>query len=77
MLICVILNVDRFNSASLLVMVPFLYQCPSTGLKVQGWTADDPADGENETYETVTCLACTRVHLVNPKTGKVLGTDED
>jgi len=28
------------------------------------------------TYEAVTCLACTRVHLVDPRTGKVLGADE-
>jgi hypothetical protein len=54
----------------------FLYRCPNTGLNVQGWIADDPTDGEADTYEAMTCTACTRVHLVNPKTGKVVGADE-
>jgi len=57
-------------------MAPFLYRCPNTGLNVQGWVADDPTEGEAELYEAVTCIACTQVHLVNPKTGRVLGTDE-
>ena len=54
-------------------MAAFLYQCPNMALSVQGWVADDPTEGEAETYEAVTCTACTQVHLVNPKTGKVLG----
>jgi hypothetical protein len=49
-------------------MVPFTYRCPRTGLQVQGWTADDPTNGE--TYEPVTCIACGRIHLVNPKSAK-------
>ena len=54
-------------------MAAFLYRCPNTALNVQGWVADDPTEGKAETYEPVTCTACTQVHLVNPKTGKVLG----
>jgi hypothetical protein len=27
--------------------------------------------------EAVTCHACARMHLVNPKTGEVLGDDDD
>jgi hypothetical protein len=57
-------------------MPPFLFRCPNTGLKVQGWVADDPSDSDQETFEAVTCTACTRVHLVNPKNGKILGDDE-
>ena len=34
--------------------------------------SDDPED-----YQTVTCLACKQVHLVNPTTGQVLGEDEE
>jgi hypothetical protein len=37
---------------------------------VQGWIADKAISGE--TYESVTCTACGRVHLINPKTGKIL-----
>jgi hypothetical protein len=33
----------------------------------------DPAN----LYEAVTCTACTRIHLVNPRTGRVLGADGD
>jgi hypothetical protein len=48
----------------------FVYRCPATGLKVQGHVADDLIGGA--TYEAVSCIACARVHLVNPKSGKVL-----
>lgn len=58
-------------------MAAFLYRCPNTGQHVQGWMADDPTDLGDNTYETVMCTACTRLHLVNPKTGKILGTDEE
>jgi DNA-directed RNA polymerase subunit RPC12/RpoP len=53
-------------------MIAFVYRCPRTGLKVQGHVADDLI--EVEAYEAVTCTACGRVHLVNPKSGKVLET---
>jgi hypothetical protein len=58
-------------------MAPFLYRCPNTGLRVQGWSAKEvPANGAN-IYETVTCAACQQVHLVNPATGSVLmGADD-
>jgi hypothetical protein len=47
-------------------------------MKVQGWFADDGSENSNsEKYETVTCLACARIHLVNPKTGKTLGMEEE
>ncbi len=54
-------------------MPTILYRCPLTGSRVQGWIAEDVTDGNESTYESVTCLACQRVHLVNPKTEKVLG----
>ncbi len=55
-------------------MIPFIYRCPITGLNVQGWIADDPSE-DGETYEPIACTACTRVHSVNLKSGKVLGDD--
>jgi hypothetical protein len=58
-------------------MATLIYRCPATGSNVQGWFADNATADEGEVYETMTCPACTRVHLVNPVTGKVLGADDD
>jgi hypothetical protein len=55
-------------------MPPFLYRCPNTGDNVQA--ADEP-DDDDLTYVQVTCLACAQAHLVNPKTRKVLGSDDE
>ena len=49
---------------------------PNTGQNVQGWSADEVTD-DDDTYQSFECIACTRVHLVNRKTGKVLGEEED
>jgi hypothetical protein len=57
-------------------MPPFLYRCPNTGEQVQCWVADDPEE-DDLSYVQVTCLACAQAHLVNPKTGRVLGGEED
>lgn len=54
-------------------MSPFLYRCPHTGLRVQGWTAVDESEWTDAGYESIACLACGGVHLVNPKTGKRAG----
>jgi hypothetical protein len=58
------------------VMPPFLYRCPNTGQNVQAWAADDPEDDER-TFVQVTCLACAQAHLVDSKSGKVLGSDDE
>jgi hypothetical protein len=52
-----------------------LYRCPNTGQHVQGWLADDGSE-DDETYQSMTCLACQQMHLVNTKSGKLLGDDE-
>jgi hypothetical protein len=44
--------------------------------ELQGWSADEVAD-DDDTYQSFQCTACTRVHLVNLKTGKLLGGEED
>ena len=51
-----------------------LFRCPATGMKVQAWLADDPAN-DGDSFEVVTCPACTQAHLVN-RAGKTIG-DED
>jgi hypothetical protein len=58
-------------------MAAFLYSCPNTGRVVQGWIEGDLSTGDQATYETVTCIACEQVHLVQPKTGKVIGARDD
>ena len=56
-------------------MAPFLFRCPNTGQNVQGWSTDEVTD-EDDTYQSFQCIACTRVHLVNVKTGKVLSATD-
>jgi hypothetical protein len=57
-------------------MPPFLYRCPNTGYRGQGFVAEDVSE-DPERYEVVTCIACQQVHLVNPTTSKVLGGEEE
>ena len=56
-------------------MAALIYRCPRTRRNVQGWFGDDVSANEGEPYETVKCLACKRVHLINRLTGKALGDD--
>jgi hypothetical protein len=58
-------------------MPAFLYRCPDTGLNDQGWSADEPVEQADAAYEPVTCTACTPLHLVDPKTGRVLGAEDE
>ena len=69
--------IDRPALAVHAMGVSVVFRCPNTGLNVQGWVADDPTEGEAEAYEAVTCTACTRMHVINLKTGKMLGDEED
>jgi hypothetical protein len=57
-------------------MAGFLYRCPNTGLTVQAWSESDDHE-DNRVYESVTCLACGTVHLVNARTGKMINDDAD
>lgn len=49
-----------------------LYKCPNTGLNVQHRLADVP-ESENAHYSSIACPACTRVHFIHNRTGKLLG----
>jgi hypothetical protein len=59
-------------------MAPLIYRCPVTGLKVQGWFADEatPSNGTN-VFDSVKCLACSQLHLVHRPTGRVLGQKDE
>jgi hypothetical protein len=51
----------------------FIFICPNTRLRVQGFTAEDTS--ARGTFVPVRCLACTATHYVNPSSGKVLGAE--
>ena len=63
---------DRWVSPS----TTFLYRCPIIGFRVQGFVADNAAEKNGYAYEALTCLVCKRIHLVDPKTGTVAGSDD-
>ena len=55
--------------------VTFIFRCPNTGRDVHVWSEADFKT--SPAYEPVTCLAYLSVHSVDPKTGRVLGSDND
>jgi hypothetical protein len=57
-------------------MGAFLYRCPNTGFRVQGWVEDDQSEDSDEAYVRVVCHACGRLHLVNPKTGQTASSND-
>jgi hypothetical protein len=52
-------------------MSPFTFRCPTSALIVQGFASDGASVGDY--FEAVECNACKQTHLVNPRTGKVVG----
>jgi hypothetical protein len=57
-------------------MAPVLFRCPNVGIHVTAWLADDAGNGD-DTYESVTCTACRQLHFINPKSGKLLGSEDE
>jgi hypothetical protein len=53
-------------------MAILIFTCPATRMKVQHWLEGGRDIQENQ-YESVICKACTRLHFINRKTGKLLG----
>jgi hypothetical protein len=56
-------------------MAPFIFTCPNTNMSVQHSFDDDDENAGDTEYEAITCPACTRLHLINLKTGKLLAPD--
>jgi hypothetical protein len=56
-------------------MVYVTFKCPETSVQVQHWLGedDDGDDAPDDAYEVVGCPACTNVHFINRKTGKLPG----
>jgi hypothetical protein len=57
-------------------MPTFIYRCPTTGFRVHGDAPEEPNQDKGEHFEPVKCTACKRLHLINPKTGKLLGEQD-
>ena len=56
-------------------MPSLLFRCPYTSRTIQSWLDEDLTAGD--VYISVECPICTRTHLVNPKTGRVLGGGDE
>ena len=54
---------------------PILFTCPATNFRVQHWLDND--DASEDEHEGVNCPACSKLHFINRKTGKVLGYEEE
>jgi hypothetical protein len=59
------------------LMPAFVCTCPLTKLDIRYCLDDVKKDDVSDTeYEAVTCKACAKVHLINRKTGKLLGQED-
>jgi hypothetical protein len=47
------------------------FLCPNMGVSVESSFTD--TEDSDEIYERVTCLACRQLHMLNLRTGKILG----
>jgi len=53
---------------------PIIFKCPQTGVNVQHWLTDEPDPAALGRYEPVVCQACTKMHFVHSRSGKLLGS---
>jgi hypothetical protein len=59
-------------------MPAVLYKCPVNLQHVSAWVAEEadrPASAD-AWGDAIMCAACSRVHLIHPKTGKVFGVHD-
>jgi hypothetical protein len=70
------INAQGCTTASTLKMVRLIFRCTQTGMNVQIEMPVLAPTDHPDSYESVTCPACTRIHLVNKTTGKMLGDNE-
>lgn len=57
-------------------MAKLIFRCVQTGMNVQVWLPETEPTDQTDSYEAVVCPACTRLHLVNKITGKMLSDKE-
>jgi hypothetical protein len=53
-------------------MATVLFRCPNVGIHVTAWFADDAENGDDMLSPSP---ALPAVHFINPKTGKLLGSE--
>jgi len=51
-----------------------VFKCPAVGFQVEAWFPEPPEDVTAE-YQSVQCIACNAVHIVNTKTGQLFGDE--
>ena len=56
---------------------PFIFRCPATGLNVQHLFEEAPETDDDRAYVGVRCLACSGIHLVSRKTGRLISDRAD
>src|ERR1700720_2285911 len=54
-----------------------MFRCPATGLNVQTWLDERNPPLPNDTFESIVCPACTRLHFINVSGCKLLGSKDD
>jgi hypothetical protein len=70
------INARGCTTASPLKMVRLIFRCVQTGMNVQIEMPEKAPTDHVDSYESVACPACTRIHLINKTTGKMLGDNE-
>lgn len=50
----------------------YLYLCPVKRVHVQQVLQEDSRSADDDSYVGVRCLACSRIHLINRKTGRLI-----
>ena len=58
-------------------MANLIFRCVQTGMNVQVWLPEAAPTDRTDSYESAPCPACTRLHLVNKNTGRILGDKEE
>ena len=51
---------------------PILIRCPYTGMHVQ-YSLPDKAEESDGHFLQFSCPACARIHLIDPRTGRLRG----
>jgi hypothetical protein len=70
------INAQGHATASTFKMARLIFRCTRTGMNVQIEMPETAPTDHADSYESVTCPACTRIHLINKATGRILGDNE-